>query len=98
MEDGYELNYPGLRDVVDCRLRRAGGLVDMEPLPTITLDEGWAGSSRRRGGCARCRRLGDPARQLTQQGLFVFETGHHMKPTSKNSEQLEISSHLKYQT
>ena len=27
-------------------------------------------------------------RQLTQQGLFVFETGHHMKPTSKNSEQL----------
>ena len=27
-------------------------------------------------------------RQLTQQGLFVFETGHHMKPMSKNSEQL----------
>ncbi|MFH6583064.1 FUSC family protein [Pseudomonas kulmbachensis] len=27
-------------------------------------------------------------RRLTQQGFFAFEAGHHMTPTSKNSDQL----------
>lgn len=58
MEDGNEFDNPDLRDVTDRQLRRADRVVDMEPLPTLTLDAGWASPGRRRGSSTRCGGLG----------------------------------------